>query len=420
MFDQAEIVVKAGEGGDGAVSFRREKWVPFGGPDGGDGGDGGDVVVLADSAVTNLRIFKQKRYYRAADGKDGRDKKKHGKNGENLLLTVPVGTVVLYKSQIGGDTLIADLEQAGQQAVVAKGGKGGLGNTRFATSTNQAPKIAQKGEAGEENSIILELKLIADVGVIGYPNVGKSTLLATVSAARPKIASYPFTTREPILGVVEVGQRSFVLAEIPGLIDGAHLGRGLGHDFLRHIVRTKMLIHLIDGSSSSPAEDMAQVNTELSLFDSALAQKPQLVVVNKIDLPQVRTRLVELRESFTAAGTKALFVSAATSEGIPELMAETMNMLQSATVSEAGGKVLRKVFHPQPRDVAPRVHKEGDTFVVTAPALERIVTRLDVTSPDVRRQLKRQLARLGVGKRLEKAGIKPGDRVRCGDLEWEW
>ena len=420
MFDQAEIVVKAGEGGDGAVSFRREKWVPFGGPDGGDGGDGGDVVALADSAVTNLRIFKQKRYYRAADGKDGRDKKKHGKNGGNLLLTVPVGTMVSYKSQIGGDTLIADLEQAGQQAVVAKGGKGGLGNTRFASSTNQAPKIAQKGEAGEENSIILELKLIADVGVIGYPNVGKSTLLATVSAARPKIASYPFTTREPILGVVEVGQRSFVLAEIPGLIDGAHLGRGLGHDFLRHIVRTKMLIHLIDGSSSSPVEDMAQVNTELSLFDSALAQKPQLVVVNKIDLPQVRTRLAELRESFTAAGTKALFVSAATGEGIPELMAETMNMLQSATVSEAGGKVLRKVFHPQPRDVAPRVHKEGDTFVVTAPELERIVTRLDVTSPDVRRQLKRQLARLGVGKRLEKAGIKPGDRVRCGDLEWEW
>ncbi len=420
MFDRAEIVVKAGGGGDGVVSFRREKWVPFGGPDGGDGGDGGDVVVMADSAVTSLRIFKQKRYYRAADGKDGRGKKKYGKKGENLLLTVPAGTVVSDKSQIGGDAFIADLEQPGQQAVVAKGGKGGLGNTHFATSTNQAPQIAQKGESGEENSIILELKLIADVGVIGYPNVGKSTLLATVSAARPKIASYPFTTREPVLGVVEVGQRSFVLAEIPGLIDGAHLGRGLGHDFLRHIVRTKILIHLIDGSSSSPAEDMAQVNTELSLFDSALAQKPQLVVVNKIDLPQVRTRLAELRESFTAAGTKALFVSAATGEGIPELTAETMNMLQSATVSEAGGKILRKVFHPQPRGVAPRVHKEGDTFVVVAPGLERIVTRLDVTSPDVRRQLRRQFARLGVSKALEKAGIKPGDRVRCGDLEWEW
>jgi len=420
MFDRAEIVVKAGEGGDGVVSFRREKWVPFGGPDGGDGGDGGNVVLLAEPAVTSLRVFRRKRYYRATDGRDGRDKKKHGKNGENLILTVPVGTVVSYKSQIGGDTLIADLEQPGQQAIIAKGGKGGFGNARFATSTNQAPQIAQKGETGEENSIILELKLIADVGVIGYPNVGKSTLLAAVSAAKPKIASYPFTTREPILGVVEVGQRSFVLAEIPGLIAGAHLGRGLGHDFLRHIVRTKMLIHLIDGSSLSPAEDMALVNTELSLFDSALAQKPQLVVVNKIDLPQVRARLAELRDSFTAAGTRAFFVSAATGEGLPELMAETMNLLQSVPVTEAGGRIPKKVFHPQPRVIAPRVHKEGDTFVVAAPELERIFAKTDVASLRVRRQLRRQLVRLGVSKALEGAGVKPGDRVRCGDFEWEW
>jgi len=345
MFDRAEIRVKAGDGGDGVVSFRREKFVPFGGPDGGDGGDGGDVIMIADPAVTSLKMLRHKRFYKAAKGRNGGNKKKHGKKGENLLLAVPVGTVVSYKSQIGGNTIIADLEQPGQQAVVAKGGKGGFGNAHFVTSTNQAPQIAQKGEAGEENSIILELKLIADVGLIGYPNVGKSTLLAAVSAARPKIASYPFTTREPILGVVTVGQRSFVLAEIPGLIDGAHLGRGLGHDFLRHIVRTKMLIHLVDGSSVSPAEDMARVNTELSLFDSALAQKPQLVVVNKIDLPEVRARLAEIRDSF--AGTKVFFVSAATSEGIPELMAETMNMLQSVPKPEAGK--VKKVFHPKPR-----------------------------------------------------------------------
>jgi len=347
MFDRTEITVKAGDGGDGVVSFRREKFVPFGGPDGGDGGDGGDVIVRADEAVTSLRIFRQKRHFRAANGKDGGGKKKHGKKGEDMILTVPVGTVVSYKSQIGGDSLIADLAVSGQQAVVAKGGKGGLGNARFATSTNQAPQIAEKGEAGEENSIILELKLIADVGLIGYPNVGKSTLLAAVSAAKPKIASYPFTTREPVLGAVEIGQRSFVLAEIPGLIDGAHLGRGLGHDFLRHIVRTKVLIHLIDGSSASPAEDMAQVNTELSLFDSALAQKPQLVVVNKIDLPQVKARLAEIKDSFTTVGTKAFFVSAATGEGIPELMAETMKMLQSVPKPEVGK--IRKVFRPQPR-----------------------------------------------------------------------
>ncbi len=344
MFDRAEIVVRGGDGGDGIVSFRREKWVPFGGPDGGDGGDGGDVVVIADSAVDNLRIFRPKRHYRAADGKNGGDKKKHGRRGESRFLTVPVGTVVSYKSQIGGDSLIADLEAPGQQAVVAKGGKGGKGNAHFVTSTNQAPQIAETGEAGQEQAIILELKLIADVGLIGYPNVGKSTLLAAVSAAKPKIASYPFTTREPVLGMVEVGKVSFVLAEIPGLIDGAHLGKGLGHDFLRHIVRTRVLIHLIDGSSASPVEDMAQVNTELSLFDSALAKKPQLVAVNKIDLPPVKARLDEIKESFAAAGSQALFVSAATGEGTLELMAEAEKMLQSVPKPEAGKR--KKIFRP--------------------------------------------------------------------------
>jgi len=420
MFDRVEIVVKAGDGGDGVVSFRREKFVPFGGPDGGDGGGGGDVIIMADPAVTSLRGFKQKRFYRASDGKDGRGKRQHGKKGENLVLTVPVGTMVLSKTQIGGDDLIADLEQPGQQAVVARGGEGGLGNIHFASSTNQAPQIAQKGEVGEENCIILELRLIADVGIIGYPNVGKSTLLAAVSAAKPKIASYPFTTREPILGVAEVGPEGLVLAEIPGLIDGAHLGRGLGHDFLRHIVRTKILIHLIDGGSASPVEDMIRVNAELSLFDSALAQKPQLVAVNKIDLPQVRVQLAEIKNAFARLGT-VFFISAATGEGVTELMAETAKLLKQVSATKGAGKeVPRKVFRPRPRGADTSVRKEGDTFVVVAPGLERIVTRLGATSPDVRRQLKRQLARLGVSKSLEKAGIKPGDRVRCGDLEWEW
>ena len=419
MFDRAEITVKAGNGGSGVVSFRREKFVPFGGPDGGDGGDGGDVVIRADPSVTSLRIFKQKRFYKAEDGKGGKGKKKRGRKGEDLVFTVPVGTVVSYKTQIGGDALIADLEQPGQQVVVAKGGKGGLGNTHFTSSTNQAPQIAQKGEAGEENSIILELRLIADVGIIGYPNVGKSTLLAAASAAKPKIASYPFTTREPILGVVEVGQRSLVLAEIPGLIDGAHLGRGLGHDFLRHIARTKILIHLIDGSSASPVDDMRQVNAELKLYDSALALKSQLVVVNKIDLPQVRALLAQLEEAFGNAGAIPFFISAATGEGVSELMTETMKVLAQVK-TEAGVWVPKKVFRPQPRTTGARVYKEDDTFVVVASELERIVARTDVTSPGVPQQLKRQLSRLGVSKALEKAGVKPGDRVRCGNLEWEW
>jgi GTP-binding protein len=223
------------------------------------------------------------------------------------------------------------------------------------------------------------------------------------------------------LGVVEVGQRSFVLAEIPGLIDDAHRGRGLGHDFLRHIVRTKMLIHLIDGSSGSPVEDMIRVNAELSLFDSALAQKPQLVVVNKIDLPQVQARLDEIKSAFSSVGTAVLFVSAATGEGVSGVMAETMKRLQSVAAKEGlGEKIPRKVFRPQPKDAVPSVHKEGDTFVVLAPELGRIFVRTDITSPGVRWQLKRQLQRLGVSKALERAGVKPGDRVRCGNLEWEW
>jgi len=422
MFDRVEIVVKAGNGGDGAVSFRREKFVPLGGPDGGDGGDGGDVIIMAKSAVTTLRRFEPRRKYRAADGMVGRGSKKHGKRGEDLILTVPVGTVVSYKTQIGGDALIADLDQLGQQVMVAKGGKGGFGNSHYVSSTNQAPQIAQKGEAGEENSIILEMRLIADVGIIGYPNVGKSTLLAAASAAKPKIASYPFTTREPVLGAVEVGRQTFVLAEIPGLIDDAHLGRGLGHDFLRHIVRTKILIHLIDGSSASPVEDMVRVNAELNLFDSALAHKPQLVAVNKIDLPEVRARLIEIKDVFNRVGTTAFCVSAATKEGVSELMSETMKVLEpfNRLRQEGGEKVTKKVFRPRPRDTGTSVHKEGDTFIVAAPELERIVARTGVTNPEVRWQIKRQLIRLGVNKALEKAGVKPGDKVRCGTLEWEW
>ena len=421
MFDRVEISIKAGDGGNGIVSFRREKFVPYGGPDGGDGGNGGDVIVKADATVTNLRLFKQRRFYRAVNGKDGKGKRQHGRSGENLILAVPVGTLILSKAQIGGDAIIDDLEQPGQQVVVAKGGKGGLGNIHFASSTNQAPQIAQKGEVGEEKNIILEMRLIADVGIIGYPNVGKSTLLAAASAAKPKIASYPFTTCEPVLGVVEVGRESFVLTEIPGLIDGAHLGRGLGHDFLRHIMRTKILIHLIDGSSVAPVEDMIQVNTELNLFDSSLKQKPQLLAVNKVDLPQVRTQLAELKDNLAGVGTVAFFISAATGEGVKELMVETARLLKGvSTRQETEMRIPKKIFHPQPRSAGPSVHKEGDTFVVVAPGLERIMGSRDAGSRQVHQQLKRQLIRLGISKSLEKAGIKPGDRVRCGNLEWEW
>ena len=421
MFDRAEIRVKAGNGGDGAMSFRKEKYVPFGGPDGGDGGDGGDVVVIAERNLASLRQFKRRGFYRAGNGENGRGKKKYGRKGRDLILTVPAGTGVLPSVQVGGDAIIADLEESGQQAVVVKGGKGGRGNIHFASPTNQAPQISEGGEVGEELSIILELRLIADVGVIGYPNVGKSSLLATASAAKPKIASYPFTTLEPILGLVEVDQKSFVLAEIPGLIDDAHRGKGLGHDFLRHITRTKMLIHLIDGSSASLVEDMVRVNAELSLYDSALAKKPQLLAVNKIDLPQVQARLAEIRDAFRAVGTAPFFISAVTGEGVPQLMAEVMKMVSQVTVERRAEKrVARKVFRPQPRVAGASVHKEGDTFVIVAPQLERIVAGTDIPSHEVLWQIRRQLIRMGVSKALEKAGVKPGDKVRCGNLEWEW
>ena len=420
MFDWIEIIIKAGNGGAGAVSFRREKFVPFGGPDGGDGGAGGDVLLEADPGISTLNEFKPKKIYRAGNGESGKGRKKHGKSGADLTLRVPAGTVALERTGAEEKVVIADCEQDGQRAIIATGGEGGLGNVHFASSTNQAPKIAQKGEVGEEKSIILELRLIADVGIIGYPNVGKSTLLASATSAKPKVAGYPFTTREPILGVVEVGQRTFVLAEIPGLIDDAHLGRGLGHDFLRHITRTRVLIHLVDGSSASPVEDMVRVNTELTLFDAALAQKPQLVAINKVDLPQVQVQLDDIKKAFGDAGVSVRFVSADTGDGVSKLMTEAVKMLGEAAELKSKEQVPRKVFHPEPRVAAISVRKEGDAFIVVASALERIVARVDMTSPEVRWQIRKQMAKLGVSKALDKAGIGPGDKVRCGEFEWEW
>lgn len=420
MFDKAEVTVKAGDGGNGAIGFRREMYVPYGGPDGGDGGNGGDVLVRAEGTVDSLRRYRQKRLFRAGNGQNGGGNKKHGKDGENLMLTVPPGTIVKLDESDGGDVFLADLEKPGDEVVVAKGGKGGWGNTHYKTSTNQTPRIAQRGEAGEEHTVRLEMRLIADAGIIGYPNAGKSTLLAAVSAARPKIASYPFTTLEPVVGVVKLGSDSFVMAEIPGLIAGAHLGRGLGHDFLRHAMRTKILIHLISGSSESPADDMLKVNEELALFDHTLARKPQLIALNKIDLPEVQERLKEIKKEFKAAGVKANYVSAATGQGVPALMTEAMKVLKAETAAEKSTKQPVKVFRPQPREPRVRVVKEGDEYVIHTPDLERIFAGAGVTPGELRWQLNYQLDRLGANRTLEKAGAKSGDKIRCGELTWEY
>jgi GTP-binding protein len=316
---------------------------------------------------------------------------------------------------------LADLMESGREAIAAQGGRGGWGNTHFASSTNQAPRIAQEGEVGEEKRIILELKLIADVGVIGYPNVGKSSLLAAASAAKPRIASYPFTTLAPVLGVAEVGQKSFVLAEVPGLIQGAHAGRGLGHDFLRHVVRTRVLIHLVDGGSASPVDDLRRVNEELRLFDSALAGKPQLVAVNKIDLPQVEEKLGSLTEAFSGAGVRPLFISAASGEGVDKLKAAALKLHEEAAGREkATESAAGKVFRPSPREAAVGVSREGDAWVVAAPDMERLVAGTDTRDAEARRQLQGQFNRLGLTAALKRAGVSVGDKVRLGKLQWEW
>ncbi len=422
MFDRVEIKVKAGNGGDGASSFRREKFVPLGGPDGGDGGRGGSVIIRADDDVSNLKYFRQNRLYSADSGKNGSSKRKSGKSGVDLILKVPPGTIISEKVILGKDIVLADLKMKGQEVLAAAGGEGGLGNTHFTSSVNQSPVMAQKGETGEEKTIILELKLIADAGIVGYPNVGKSSLVAAASAANPKIADYPFTTLEPVLGTVIIGHRTFVLAEIPGLIADASLGKGLGHDFLRHIVRTRLLVHLLNGDSPSPVDDMIQVNNELSIFDSALIKKPQIVAVNKIDLPQVRERMPEIRSMFKEIGIKVHFISAFTGEGVPGLMEEVLKELDRISPQQeapVAGEAFA-VFHPQPKGNNIKIARDGDVFVIQNSSLERIIEGTDGANAEAKRQLIGLLNRPHIRKALEKAGAQLGDRVRCAGFEWRW
>jgi GTP-binding protein len=420
MFDRVEIKVKAGDGGDGAIGFHREKFVPFGGPDGGDGGNGGGVVIRADGSLSSLSKFRHHRSFRAGNGSGGGGNRRHGGNGEDMVISVPAGTVVSLREADDSVMLLADLAHGGDEVTVASGGRGGWGNTHFSSSTNQVPRVAQRGETGEEHRLMLEMRLIADVGIIGFPNAGKSTLLGAASAARPKVADYPFTTLEPVLGVIEVGPERFVMAEIPGLIEGAHLGKGLGHDFLRHILRTRVLVHLLDGGSVSPADDMMRVNEELAAFDAALAAKPQVVAVNKIDRPDVRARLDDIKKELKGAGVRARCVSAAAGEGVTELMAAAGEELKAAVPAAAGPAVKPKVFRPRPRDGGVDVRREGDVFVLTAPGLERLKFGDKVSPSEAGWQLRNHLGKMGARRALEKAGVKPGDRIRCGNLEWEW
>jgi GTP-binding protein len=330
FIDEARVHVRAGKGGNGAVAFRREKFVPKGGPSGGDGGDGASVIMVVDGGMSTLLDFRYRKEYQAPAGQPGANKDKYGRSGEDLILRVPPGTQI-FDDATG--ELIADLRRDAERFVVAHGGKGGRGNIHFATPTDRAPRRSEPGLAGEERALRLELKLLADVGLLGFPNVGKSSLIARVSAARPKVADYPFTTLVPNLGMVRiVGERSFVVADVPGLIEGAHRGAGLGDRFLRHLERTRVLVHLLDataGNGRTPLRDYEALNRELRLYDPELAKRPQIVVLNKIDIPEVRRKLKTLAAPFKRRGLKLLAVSAATGEGVPQLLEAAWRILSA-------------------------------------------------------------------------------------------
>ena len=426
MIDRVFILIKSGKGGDGAISGRHEKYVPRGGPDGGNGGDGGSVYLLSDSNVNTLLEYRYKRHHTAGPGGKGQGALKHGRNGKDITLTVPVGTQVW----VGKDSsqLLADLDTPGEPLLVAKGGRGGAGNARYASSTNQFPMIAQAGELGVDVELRLELKLLADVGVIGAPNAGKSSLLAALTSARPRIADYPFTTLEPALGVVEHRKEDFVMVDIPGLIEGAHEGSGLGHDFLRHVERTRVLIHMVDGSLDDPVAQYLQIKEELKLFNEDLARKPQILAVNKIDIPAVEEYMTLLEEAFAEAvpDEKVYFVSAAGRQNLDPLMDATVQILQSTPARwEADGLSTPTeelpVLRPRPRRAVPKVsvNREGEYKVQLADAI-RIAGMVDLDRWEARMQFYRRLQHTGVVKALEDAGIQPGDTVHIGELEFLW
>jgi GTP-binding protein len=417
FFDNVKIFVEAGAGGDGCVSFRREKYVPLGGPNGGNGGPGGSVFLSADRHLNTLISFRGRRHFKAERGGDGQGQNKQGAKGKDVSLSVPPGTLV--RDADSGE-LLGDLRAEGDELLVARGGRGGRGNAAFASSTNQAPRIAEHGEQGESHWLLLELKLIADVGVVGCPNAGKSTLLAAVSAARPKIADYPFTTLVPNLGMVSVDDRDFVMVDIPGLIEGAHAGAGLGHDFLRHVERTRVLIHLLDGASASPLEDLDSINEELELFDPRLAAKPQLVVLNKMDLPQAQELWPAVEEEMERRGTPACSISAATGEGIRQMLYRVLQLLDSLPEEEEASPEETKVFRPPEEDDGFSVTVGENGFRVEGRQVERLVARTDWRYDESVRRLHRALERLGVTKAMEEAGVQEGDTVFIGDIELEW
>ncbi len=417
FYDETRIKVKAGDGGDGCVAFRREKYVPHGGPAGGDGGKGGDILLYVDPHLSTLYRFSKKRHFKAGRGEHGRGKKQHGAFGKDLRIAVPPGTLV-YDAET--DEMLGDLTEVDQELVVAQGGRGGRGNARFATSTNQAPRIAEHGQPGEKRWLRLELRLLADVGLVGVPNAGKSTLLSAVTAARPKIAPYPFTTLQPNLGVVVLDpQTEFVLADIPGLIEGASEGKGLGHEFLRHIKRTRVLIHLLDGLSADPLQDFEAINHELETYDQDLARKPQLVALNKVDMPEVETRWPEVKATLEAQGCPTMAISALTGEGTRELLYRAARMLEE--LPEEPPEQELPVFRLGEDEEAFSLTREAeDVWRVRGVLVERLADMTVWNLDESVRRFRRALQRMGIVTSLEEEGVQPGDTVCIGDRELVW
>ncbi|HWC30520.1 MAG TPA: GTPase ObgE [Dehalococcoidia bacterium] len=411
MIDLVEIHIISGHGGNGAAGFRREKFVPRGGPDGGDGGRGGDVIFEADVGLTTLAHFRHRRLYKAEAGKSGASGKRHGASGENLVLKVPVGTVVEAGDQSW------DLDEPGARVVVARGGDGGRGNARFANSVRQAPTFAERGLPGEDRFLRLELKLLADVGLVGLPNAGKSTLLRAVSNAVPDVGDFPFTTLEPVLGVVEVGLNAFVMADLPGLIEGAHEGVGLGHQFLRHVERTRVLVHVLDAGSDDPMADYRTVHRELELYDTTLADRPEVIALNKIDLPEARKKADALRTAFP--GREVVLLSGASSEGTRELLQLLLRLLQETAPRATAVEKPLPVLQPRGRDRL-EVEQTNGVFVVSGEKAEQDALKLGEGGYEALDELQDRLRRQGLERVLRRAGARPGDRVRVGEVELEW
>jgi GTP-binding protein len=421
FIDQASIHVKSGKGGDGVVHFRREKFVPRGGPDGGDGGKGGDVIFEVKPTLNTLLSLQYSKELHAQDGANGAKSNQTGHSGEPLIIPVPPGTIV-YDAADG--KILGDLVDEGQQLVICKGGRGGRGNARFANSRNQAPRVAEKGEPAEEKHLRLELKLIADIGIVGVPNAGKSTFLTKVTQAKPKVAPYPFTTLTPNLGVAVLDdENTLVLADIPGLIEGAHKGIGLGHDFLRHVQRTRVLIHLLDGMAEDPVLDFAQINSELALFDPALAQKPQVVALNKIDLPEVQERWPKIRSALKKRGYASQAISALNGENVRAVLYEAAQKLAEAPT------IFQVKIDADEEIPLYRMKESGHAFTITrdeegwhlaGKAIERAAAMTYWEYDQSVRRFQRILETLGVDHALRAKGVQAGDTVFIGDYELEW